>query len=459
MRTASRELLDDNDSEFVILRAADGIETHPESDRTTPMIYGQRTIKYQEITPNSDSSKKAWKNFENYVVASSRSHAGLSEMTAWASIWEFYPKYYKASSRHTLFGYDGYVPGGGGTRPFGDPGRPFVGLFQMYEKRADDGFVPAPVNLGELEQRALRSMLPSIKAELSSINSTIELKDFVSLPHLLTSLGKFAFLQTGRTLRELARLGADSYLQWKFNIRPLISDICGIFSALSSVERRINDLLTRAGSPQTRHFRFEWQEMPQADVSTSEGYYVWRDFQLPTNMYLNTFRCRREAYAPKSVFHAEVEYNFNFSRYQVEHARLLGLLDAFGVNLNPAIVWNAIPWSFVVDWVLGVSRWLDQFKVENMKPVINIRRYLWSVKRTRETRLFKIADTATGAYGFPALPSVRTEVLMPVVREESFRRFVGFPSISSITSSGLTLTEFSLGAALVIARRRRRPKR
>jgi hypothetical protein len=461
MRTVHQEKMDDNDSEKLVLQVASGAETHTEADRTVNMIYGgPRTIRFQEITPNSDSSRKAWKDFENYVVFSAPSHDSLSSLTAWASIWEFYPQYYSTSSRHVLFGYGGYQPTGGGFfRPFGDPGRPFSGLPSFYDKRPDGGFVPPPADLAELEQKALRSMLPSMKSELSSVNSLIELKDFVSLPQLIRELGRYSFLLTYQSIREAVRLGAGATLQWKFNIRPLISDIAGIFRALSSLERRINDLLTRAGTPQRKHFAYEWQEFPPTVTETSQGYYVFAQYQLPTSYYLNTFRTRRVANTPKSQFHAEIEYNFNFTQYQIEHARILGLLDAFGVNLNPAIIWNAIPWSFVVDWVIGVSRWLDNFKVENMKPVINIRRYLWSIKRERVVHLTRIADTATGAYGFPALPSQRAEAPMPSVREVAYRRFTGVPDTSSLITSGLSSEEFSLGADLVLARRRSRPKR
>jgi hypothetical protein len=39
-------------------------------------------------------------------------------------------------------------------------------------------------------------------------------------------------------------------------------------------------------------------------------------------------------------------------------------LDLFGANLNPAIVWNAIPFSFVVDWFLKVGDYFDKMEVQ-----------------------------------------------------------------------------------------------
>lgn len=430
---------------------------HPGVLDDIPYIYsGKVTKQYVEMTPNSTGSRRAWKDFEIYNIYSGNPARGLSSLRTMAQVWEFYPHTYYVDCSEPLFGYFGYpvLPGNLPSYPWGDPGRPVAGLPKFYEKRLDNGFVPAPSNLNELQQRALSSMLPSIRAELSSVNSIIELKDFVSLPHLIKEIGKFAFLRNGnKTLRQISRLSADAFLQWKFNIRPLISDISGVFSALSTIERRINDLITRVGKVQKRHWSFSWSEFSDSE-QTSSGYKIFPQFQLPNNYELTTFYTKRVVTHYPSEFHAEIEYNFNFSQYQIEHARILGLLDAFGVNLNPAIIWNAIPWSFVLDWVLGVSRYLDQFKVENMEPKINIRRYLWSIKRSRRIQLIK--GSFTPPLDGHALPDCNSPgVPMPVVTETSYRRKVDLPSISSITSSGVNSSEFTLGAALVIARRRR----
>ncbi len=146
------------------------------------------------------------------------------------------------------------------------------------------------------------------------------------------------------------------------------------------------------------------------------------------------------------MFHAQIEYNYNYTQYQVEHARLLGYLDALGVNLNPSIIWNALPWTFVVDWVLSIGQYLDDFKVENMRPQINIRRYLWSVSRGRVITVHRAVRLK--------LTDEQFWIPLPTVRQTAYRRQVSGVSSSSILSSGLTLKEVSLGAALVIVRKR-----
>jgi hypothetical protein len=127
---------------------------------------------------------------------------------------------------------------------------------------------------------------------------------------------------------------------------------------------------------------------------------------------------------------------------------MLAMLDALGVNLNPAIIWNAIPWSFVVDWVVGVGRWLDQFKSRNLEPVCLIHRYLYSVRIQRSTMCFSnILPTTLGhsPWGGNYLAAQHTEI--------AYRRSPGMPDLyRAIETSGLNPKEFSLGSALAYLR-------
>jgi hypothetical protein len=405
---------------------------------------------FEIMTPNSQGNHRVWKPFEHYkrsigILDSAMSRRlrpvyGSQTRPYWAEL--SYPYYLYNDT--AVFGRCDKL-----DKDFNSY------LLHLYLPRADGGFVPAPSNLDDLMQASLNSMLPKIKSQLSLINSIIELKDFKTLPNTLRTINS-VLVKSKVTLREAFRAKADGYLQAKFNILPLLSDISGIKTALLRTEKRMNDLVTRTGRTQRMHFAFKWHEATDV-AETAVGDCVddmtgsFLSVGLSNPIAVTT---KRFVYHDPTIFHAEIEYNFNFTQYQIEHARILALLDALGVNLNPAIIWNAIPWSFVVDWVFGVSRWLNQFKLSNMEPQINIHRYLWSVKRSRRI-LVTCYQTQTGS---PAkLPAATLP--LPVVYEEAYRRFAGLPTRSSITLSGLSLVECSLGAALVIARRRHRKQR
>jgi len=399
-----------------------------------------------------------WNDFEHYKVFRGEPSQSLARQYVYAECSDLYPHTFIGSSVSSLFGYPwpGYTGLSQGTIGFGDPGRPTDGLAGFYEKRLDGGFVPAPADLFALEDRALRQWIPAIKSELSILNSIWELRDFHSLPQTLTNIwrtlrGSLLDFSGRNTLRRTLRSTADGYLQNQFNLLPLLSDIVGLQRAISRIRAQINDLVTRSGRVQHMHFAYNWREFEDS-VDHDDPFYIWpqNEVQGQISQYVNT---RTTMHLP-SKFHAEIEFNFNYSQYQIENALLYSVHDALGINLNPRILWNAIPWSFVVDWVIGVGRWLDHFKLTNMEPKINIRRYLWSIKRER--RIYVTRNANHYANSYPGHSGYPQEAPIPVVIEQSYRRNNGYPRYSSLTANGLDSKEVTLGAALVIARRGRR---
>lgn len=127
---------------------------------------------------------------------------------------------------------------------------------------------------------------------------------------------------------------------------------------------------------------------------------------------------------------------------------MLGLLDALGVNSNPAILWNAVKYTFILDWVLGVGRYLDQFKRPLMEPLVNIHGALWSVSWNRRTEWSKTY--------FDDILGQEVRVVMPAIEETAYGRHLFMPGKSSLTTSGLTSSEVILGGALLVARSRRK---
>lgn len=51
---------------------------------------------------------------------------------------------------------------------------------------------------------------------------------------------------------------------------------------------------------------------------------------------------------------------------------LRAILDTVGFELNPRIIWDKIPFSFVVDWFLNVGEWLESFKTDALELPISI---------------------------------------------------------------------------------------
>jgi len=423
---------------------------------------------------------RGWNKFEHYKAF--RSIPSQDGTMPFVHSGSNYPK--GGYQLGTVFGSSRVLVSGSDTQshwqhPFGEPGLPISGLPAYISEQANGDFLPRPADYSVLEAQALRKMLPGIKAELSLINSVIELKDFKSVAKTAANAAKLAvkrgftmrqqFRRAYRSLRRIVNndvpieaTAAGAYLQAQFNVLPLISDVIAIKNAIARTEEQVRKLVNRAGVPQTTHFTRRLGA--EATIEDSSSAYTF--VRQPEDLNLNFLQYQRaylsrKVVSDEPVFHAELDYSFEFSRWQVEHAQLLGLLDGLGVNLNPAIIWNAIPWSFVVDWLVGVSRWLSDRKTLNLEPRINIRGYLWSYKRSRWIYPWAVVErNFTPSVELPALSDYYypPRTTLGAVRETSYKRMIEWPSTSSLESSGVSLTELTLGSALVIARRRL-PKR
>lgn len=421
---------------------------------------------FECYTPNSKGSKTAWKPFQHYKSVQAESNL-LGSLTLMTEDGGYQPHHYVGESHNPFRGYWYEFWSSYGV-PYGDAGCLDDGLPAFYDPQPDGSFVAPAPDEDSLKKRALRSMLPLVRAELSLPNFIYELKDFkrpvnqivkqlkqlyitsksLKLPRTLllearTSVRKLRQM----TASDYARKAASNYLNLSFNILPLISDTQKLYSALSRSRKRISDLINRAGGTQTKHFRYVWSEfVDENSEKPVGGFWNWQN----QDQTMQATHASRQVFYDPTIFHAQLRYNYNYTEGQVANAQLYGHLDALGVNFNPAIIWNAIPFSFVVDWVLGVGQYLDSLKMENMKPTINIHSFLWSVTRRRRIVVRKGFHSSD----YRHLP--RQTNTCPMVTQTAYRRDVGTPDSSSIELSGLSLKEFSLGASLVVSSTKRR---
>jgi len=289
------------------------------------------------------------------------------------------------------------------------------------------------------------------------VNSVIELKDFKSLAVKLARAvaSREAFynavrrgissfrperIRRGATLRGAIGGSANGYLQWSFAWAPLIADISAVQQNLRSLRKTVDEIVSKEGRRLVRHF-----SVPITEYSDSETYYT----KNPWSYYgtKNDLLYRRRVKYPTAKFTVTVEYSYKIPDWVKEDLYLRAALDAFGLQVNPAIVWNALPWSFVVDWFTGLGRWIDQFKIRNFETNTHITRCCISshVERRIETTLQVV--------NHPAFGHGTGEVPVCTVAEESYFRTPYVPDmLRSIQLSGLNSREFTLAGSLGVAR-------
>lgn len=349
---------------------------------------------------------------------------------------------------------------------FGPADNPTFGLWPMYWKEASGSFIKTVSDIDKLKAKSLRVMLGTCRPSMSLINSLIELKDFKKLPDtvrrvratlstvskLVTSGGA---LRGGRSVKTtfLRILGtmADVFLQKEFNIDPLISDITAIRDIIETERSRIAKLLKSEAKLQTRHYNLSLKHLFPKEVSLSgvqSHIYSSATTDHVPDYLCNTIQGERIVEYGIAAFHAECQYSYYYTQWQRENALMLGLLDRLGVMFDPSIVWNAIPWSFAIDWVADVNQWLGQYRRGNMEPVTVVHRYLWSQRISRKI-------TGTCYMSLPVLGGNTPSVTAVEFNEESYIRDLdGLNITAALSGSGINPHEFILASALALSRKR-----
>lgn len=351
--------------------------------------------------------------------------------------------------------------------PLGEWWNPLTGLPLLYAKNADTGyFIVEPSGINSLINSSVRTMLGEIRPDVSLINTLYEFKDVESVYRTIDRI-----VATGTRLKKLIpglegylprRLkharefllflatAADVFLQKSFNIDPLISDFRSTENALRTIR---SDILKRMADDSRVRRRDYNAPLPGYVNSDDNAVYNLSNpgpsSYRPTNLGGQMIMLRQVRYH-RARFHAQVLYSKYYSDYQKQNALILGLLDRLGVMFNPAIVWNALPWSFVVDWGLSVGRFLDQFKYGNLEPVTVVHKFLWSIDVKRTINLVVQQRVNISPKTYKSNPRSATFITESAYKRSTQRLNV----ISALSGSGISLKEFILASALKHSRYR-----
>jgi len=354
-----------------------------------------------------------------------------------------WPQYHQGTVSDPRVGYvGGYVGWGGIDQPTGG----LSTLFDSSKIYTGDYIIPYP-NLDAIALQSFKGLLPGIRPNLSLLNFIYELKDFKSLPRTISRLSSIP-RKGNKTLRKILGGGSDGYLQAQFNILPLLRDITNLRNAVKNTRKQIESFLSNEGIRRKVHHSIEMTSL-YPDSSNATDWRGWPN-QINTGLpdhLVYRFKSNRLITYGRRHFTCTLEYSYAIPGWQRENATLLGYSDALGINLNPAIIWNAIPWTFVVDWVLGVSQWLDQTKSKNLHPVTVIYNWSYSQSTSRTVKVYTDVEPTEGLGGF--------RFRNCEINEEAYRRFTGVPSLeSAISGSGINSQEFMLASALALSRLR-----
>lgn len=315
-----------------------------------------------------------------------------------------------------------------------------------------------------LSDVALASMLPSFGGQNSLVNFILELKDFRRLMAALSSRANPALFKlqallgsNSRSDKPLKRL-SKGFLQYQFGWKPLMSDLTSMWTTLSRFNERFERLKAEANTDMQAHYS---GQVVGTAVSETTSFDSGEQFPPGYSTEYSGFTIRSRVTLEKSdgvEYHATLRYRYPLPAELTEASgKVKAFLDALGVAKDPAILWNAIPFSFLVDWVVNVGGWLSRLRIDNIRFQTEIREFCHSAVFTRNIRYdIRVRDgLSTSNNTHVYLPS--EWITTDICKRRRYVRRVGYPQFgTAIQTSGLNPREFLLGGALVGANARLR---
>jgi len=290
--------------------------------------------------------------------------------------------------------------------------------------------------------QAFNKQITQVPAKISLLNFLFELKDFKELgkslskiPKLLKddSLARHVNLVTKHKKslpKVVAKSGVDTFLSWNFQWAPFIGDLQTLTKVGENAYKRLDFLRKTNKSSTTIHFEKDdcythpsvGQDVLTLSFGASKHHYILRSYECK---FTSTWR----------LYHNLADVNDALSGLRSVYATL-------GLN-NPAkAVWNAIPFSFMLDWVGPFGSWLERAAVQPFTGDWIISEVTSSVHER-----YLIDFIVENFYG-PV-----TNNLMQTVVVDRYTRLDGLPfTLGAIDFSQLTDTQQKLALAIPLSK-------
>jgi len=223
---------------------------------------------------------------------------------------------------------------------------------------AGPGGYPGPSSpsngVGQFVLRGIQAIRPKFKADLSFPNFIYELKD---LKHLVPdgrtissyadTLSQFIrnpFKKGSKLAEGLSDATASQYLNAKFGYLPLIEDAAKLMESINLYNLRLDNFVKEAGKVKTGHYKEVVSSMTLSPVLTYQNseYSAYQTMTIDDCTWILTLKYGYAVSLPKLYVPSR------FVKY-------------LGFRANPRILWDAIPFSFVLDWFLRFGKALESF--------------------------------------------------------------------------------------------------
>lgn len=250
----------------------------------------------------------------------------------------------------------------------------------------------------------------------------------VSVPNFLLDIGQVTSLfRLWSKRRSVISNVAGANLNYNFGWKPTIGDVQGIIGAVTGFHDKIkawNDSIGTVVTKRTTMYRNSVSKSGTLSATPfSTGTTGWQGNLTQTVT-------AHIAYRPQPI------------REMVElEKKIRYYMDSLGFELNPAIVWDKIPFSFVLDWFFPIGTLLESIKIDTLAlPFVLVDSYL----QYKETRFVSswVRDAGNSNYQPLTYPGSGSLV-------KYFQRYPILPEMANLLSLGWKLPNFKqIGYAL-----------
>lgn len=157
------------------------------------------------------------------------------------------------------------------------------------------------------------------------------------------------------------RKGGEDYLAWQFGFRPVIQDIYGLARSIDTADKQWRSYVKGSNTLQRRHYTYPIEQSTEiTDVATGGSVYPILPAAFGSGMASTLKRTRTVV----TVYKFSAAYAYHVpkpSRKASEFARrALQYQKQYGLEIDPELLWNLSPWSWLIDWFLPVGDFVSQ---------------------------------------------------------------------------------------------------
>jgi len=261
--------------------------------------------------------------------------------------------------RHKTVEYTfGYSPNSDIRNTISSPTVKYLGFGETVDNEmagSTIGQAAAKAALGVAYQDAALSNAQSL---LDSVWSRIkpDLTE-VSVPNFLWDIGQISSLwKLWNSRRGFLANVANANLNYQFGWKPTIGDISAMVNAVRTLQQKLRDWERSVGQLKKRQLTVSNNTIGKTGSAavSSWGTVTWS-----------------VSFTQKVTAHI-VFRPLPLKAYTDLEKLLRGTLDSLGFELNPKILWDAVPFSFVVDWFVNIGQYLERFKSDTLELPIKL---------------------------------------------------------------------------------------